>query len=123
MESSNVTRQRRFAEKMQQEGNKKYSFWMGIKEAELVKALVKEDGPVTASGLMLNEMLSVISDKLQCDNAAAVRMAITRMYASLVSDDGSFDYPSDEARIGLAAIESNEVVVSSKTLADILSQK
>ena len=46
-------------------------------------------------------------------------MAVTRMYASINPLNNEFDYPSSEARSGMAVAESGEVLPS-KILADVL---
>ena len=115
-------RQKNFSERKRKLGLRKYSFWLDEPSAIVVRSIAtlsNADEVGSEKGARFGEMVNTSANSFKCDNAEAVMMAVTRMYASINPLNNEFDYPSSEARAGTAVAESGEVL-SSKTLADVL---
>lgn len=126
LDPTRVIRQQRYADSKRKNGMKKYSFWLNESSAIVVRSvatLANADGNNSVQGVRFDEMVNTIANTFNCDNAEAVMMALTRTYASLKPLSNEFDYPSQEARAGMAAAESGGAVISSKTLADVLGAR
>lgn len=118
-----VLRQKNFSDRKRKLGLKKYSFWLSESSAVVVRSvaiLSSIEYPESEKSDKFGDMVSAIASTFKCDNAEAVMMAVTRMHASLNPLNNEFDYPSDEARASMAAEESGGVVISSKTLVNVL---
>ena len=123
LDPTRVIRQQRYADSKRKNGMKKYSFWLNESSAIVVRsvaALANADGNNSVKGVRFGEMVNTIASTFYCDNSEAVMMAVTRMYASLNPLNKEFDYPSKEARAGIAETEPSETIISSKTLADFI---
>lgn len=123
IDQTRALRQKNFAERKRKSGLRKYSFWLSEASAVVVRSvaiLTSSAYPESEKSDRFGDMVNSIASAFKCDNAQAVMMAVTRMYASLNPLNNEFDYPSEEARADMVTAEPGEPVVSGKTLADVL---
>lgn len=119
MDNTNTLRQQRYAAKKQDEGKKKYGFWLTERDAELVKVIAKDDVE-TRFGKNIKDMVMDLAQHYHCRPAEVVEMAVVRMYAAQHGHDQEYDYPGEKARAAMAREDDPaSPLISSRSIADL----